>query len=237
MTRASRGAGDTKARPRLSSAAALLASIGPDVVQITAPTAGVKLLVDRPDLAEFAKRRNLPAPLSAAVRSIIAEGLQKQTQASNIERYLDLCYHLVASCARVDPPELVEAMEADETEHRRLVDLWQAEFDAARAALAAASGTDEEAAREAGAQAVAAARPREVTAAVERVLAEIDSSTLRPLFVERDPDEDQLVLLPPGDPGRPSAEHRVFKFAVSDYFTMGPQIMLHQEGGFGMFRP
>ncbi|MCE7938182.1 MAG: hypothetical protein DYG90_06195 [Chloroflexi bacterium CFX6] len=235
MTRSARGTKDVP-RPRLSSAAALLASIGPDVVQVTAPSAGVKILVDRPDLAEFARRRNLPAPLSAAVRSIIAEGLQKQTQASNIERYLDLCYHLVASCARVDPPELAEAMAADEAEHERLVGLWQAELDAARAALSAAEGTDDETMRRIEAEAVKAAQPKPVTASVDKVLGEIDASELRPLFVERDPDEDQLVLLPPGDPGRPSAEHRVFKFSVSDYFAMGPQIMLHQEGGFGMFR-
>lgn len=240
MTRASGAsnpAADTAPPPRLSSAARLLGSIGPNVVQIKARTADVKILVDRPDLAEFAKRRHLPAPLSAAVRSIIAEGLQKQTQASNIERYLELCYHLVRECARVDPPEIEAAMEIDDAEHVRLLALWQEEIDAARAALAAASGTDDEAAREAEAKMVLAARPKEVTTQVDRVFREIDSAELKPLFVARDPDEDQLVLLPPGDKGRPSAEHRVFKFSTSDYFDMGPQIMLHQEGGFGYFRP
>jgi len=221
----------------MPSSARLLSSIGPAVAQVTAPGAGVKLLVDRPDLAELAKRKQWPAPLTAMVRSIISEGVQKQTGADRVDRFLDLCFWLVRDSARVDPPELVEAMAADEEEHARAMAAWQVEFDAARQAIRdAAEGSPERAAALLAAEDLKATKPAPATTNTDRVLAEIDPTTLRRLFVDIEPDEGQLILLPPGDPRRPSEAERMYKFSSGDYFSVGPQILYHQEGGFGTFR-
>lgn len=229
----------TQAPPRRAqpSSVRLLDTIGPDVVQVTAPGAGVKLLVDRPDLAEVARRKHWPQPLTAMVRQIIAEGLQKQTATGSIDRYLDLCFWLVRDAARVDPPELVEAMAADEAEYEESLAAWQAEVDAARKELAGAKeGSEEAAAARLLIEDLKSPRPAPQGTHAGAVLRELDGANLKRLFVDIEPDEDQLILLPPGDPRRPRVEERTFKFTQGDLFALAPAIMLHQEGGFGMFR-
>ena len=235
-----------------STAQRLSRVLGPEVAQVLAPITGEKFLVDRPDITELARARHFPAPLTAMVRTIISKGTDQVTAPAQIEQYLSLCYELVLACARVDPPELIEAMDADAEAHEDATRAWQAEVDEMEAesrrlfdakSSAADDGVRESLEREwkvvaRDLTAKRAAKPELDSSRTRAALRAIDADTLKPLFVRpgEDADEDQLILLPPGDSTRPRAKDRTWKFGINDYTQLGAQIMTFQEGGFGIFR-
>lgn len=216
-----------KAVARLTTRERLARTLGPQMAYVTAPYSGETILVVRPDIVALATNKDWPQPLTAAARTLITEGDAALKTPERIEKYLDLQHRAIVALARVEPPELIEARALDE-------EAWEAdkaEWDRShRAALAAKD--------EATLSALTAAMPTQKTAHRDAALALVDPDTLKPLFVMPgdEPDDDQLILLRPGDGQSPDAARGEFRFHMNDLYSLMGQLMTIQAGGLLTFR-
>jgi len=216
-----------KAVARLTSRERLARTMGPRMTYITAPYSGETILVVRPDIVSLATNKNWPQPLTAAARTLISEGDVTLKAPERISTYLELQHRVVVALARVEPPELVEARALDEEAFEASRAEWEAEHKAAMA-----SG-DEAAISESTAK-----TPTAKTEHRDAALKGLDPDDLKPLFVMpgETPDEDQLVLLRPGDGESPDEAAGEFRFHMHDLYSLMGQLMTFQAGGLIMFR-
>lgn len=211
----------------ISSRDRLARSIGPQAAYVVAPYCGEQILIQRPDLTAFTRHKDWPQPLTSMARTLITEGDTTLKAPERIDNYLDLQYRVIVELARIEPEELAAARARDEAEFKAAQEAWDAEQAAALAAK------DQEAAG-----ALQATRPLMKNTHRDEVLAQVDASSLRPLFVtpEDSPDEDQLILLRPGDGEVASAEQGTFRFTINDLYSLIGQVMTVQAGGLITFR-
>lgn len=164
-----------------------LRSQGPKVVDVTLANMGAVVLMRRLDLYDLARRGASYFPFRAAIFGMISEGgvTDKQASAAEIDGTLDLAARVALDSIMIPPPSFVEAVEADVAAHEPLIDAWETEVEAARAAKDYVR-----------AQALALAMPPRPREHVDAVLAQIDPGALRPLFVELgdEPGPGQMVL-------------------------------------------
>lgn len=212
---------------RLSSRERLMRSIGPQITYVTAPVSGEMLLMRRPDIVALATNKDWPQPLTAAARMLITEGPDSMGTPERIPNYLDLIYRVVLQLACVEPAELIEARAQDEQDYEAAKAAWEAEH---KAALKAGD--------EAGVHATTARTPVLESKHTDAALAGVDADSLRPLFVAagKDADEDQMILLAPGDGLSPNHERGEFKFHMNDLYTVMRQLFVFQAGGLITFR-
>ncbi len=205
----------------------LARSIGPQVAYVVAPYCGEQILVQRPDLTALTTHKDWPQPLTSMARTLITEGDTTLKSPEKIDDYLDLQYRVVVKLARIEPEELATARAQDEAEFEDAQEAWNAEH---KAALEAG---DQEAAG-----ALQSRRPLPKNAHRDEALMAIDVADLRPLFVTpgEAPDEDQLVLLRPGDGAVASGKDGTFRFTINDLYALMGQIMTVQAGGLITFR-
>ena len=212
---------------RLTSRERLARTMGPRMTYITAPYSGETILVVPPDIVSLATNKNWPQPLTAAARTLISEGDVTLKAPERIGTYLELQHRVIVALARVEPPELVEARALDEEAFNAAKAEWEAEHQAALAA------GDEAAVNESTAK-----TPAAKTEHRDAVLKTLDPDDLRPLFVlpGETPDEDQLILLRPGDGQSPDEAQGEFRFHMHDLYSLMGQLMTFQAGGLIMFR-
>lgn len=216
-----------KAVARLTSRERLARTIGPQLTYITAPYSGETILVQRPDIVALATNKDWPQPLTAAARTLISEGDASLKTPDRIASYMDLQHRAIVLLARVEPAELVEARALDEEATDAAKAAWDAEH---KAAL--------EAKDEAAVNALTSKAPAPITEHRDAVLATLDPDDLKPLFVMpgATPDDEQLILLRPGDGDVPNIADGEFKFHMNDLYSLMGQLMTFQAGGLIMFR-
>lgn len=216
-----------KAAARLTTRERLARTIGPQLTYVTAPYSGETILVQRPDIVALATNKDWPQPLTAAARTLISEGDAALKTADKIATYLDLQHRAIVMLARIEPPELVEARAKDEEAFEAAKAAWETEHQAALAAK-----------DEAAVSASTATAPVAKTEHRDAVLATLHPDDLKPLFVMpgTEPDDDQLVLLRPGDGEVPDIAAGEFKFHMNDLYSLMGQLMTFQAGGLLTFR-
>ncbi len=216
-----------KAVARLSSRERLARTIGPQLTYITAPYSGEVILVKRPDIVSLATNKDWPQPLTAAARTLITEGDAALKTPERIEKYLDLQHRVIVALARVETPEMVEARALDEEESAAATAAWEAAHKAALEAKDEGALSD-----------LTSRAPSPTTAHRDAALEGVDPDDLKPLFVMpgQEPDDDQLVLLRPGDGETPNLARGEFKFHMNDLYSLMGQLMTFQAGGLIMFR-
>lgn len=212
---------------RLTSRERLARTMGPQVTYITAPYSGETILAVRPDIVSLATNKDWPQPLTAAARTLISDGDTALKTPDRIGTYMDLQHRVIVSLARVEPAELVEARALDEEAYNAAKAEWEAEHQAALA-----SGDD------AALNASTAKTPKASTEHRDALLSTLDPDDLKPLFVMpgQEPDDDQLILLRPGDGQSPDAAKGEFRFHMNDLYALMGQLMTLQAGGLIMFR-
>lgn len=227
-----------KSVERLSSRERLMRTIGPQVTYVTSPLAGEQILVKRPDVTALATNKDWPQPLTAAARTLIAEGDEKLKTPERIATYMELMYRTVLGLALVEPPELIEARALDDEEYEAA----RAEWEAARKPADKPKTQDELGAALARLGEVldktGGGAPVRKDTHRDAVLAGLDPDDLSPLFVAygKDADEDQMVLLAPGDGRVPDNARGEFKFNNNDLYSIMGQLMTFQAGGLATFR-
>lgn len=216
-----------KAAARLSSRERLARTLGPQLAYVTAPYSGETILVQRPDIVALATNKDWPQPLTAAARTLISEGDGALKTPDKIATYMDLQHRAIVLLARVEPAELVEARALDEEATEAAKAAWEAEH---KAAL--------EAKDDAAVAALTVKAPTPTTEHRDAVLATLDPDDLKPLFVlpGQEPDDDQLVLLRPGDGRVPDIADGEFKFHMNDLYSLMGQLLTFQAGGLLTFR-
>lgn len=216
-----------KAAARLSSRERLARTLGPQLAYVTAPYSGETILVQRPDIVALATNKDWPQPLTAAARTLISEGDAALKSPDKIATYMDLQHRAIVLLARVEPPELVEARALDEDAFEAAKAAWEVEH---KAAL--------ESGDEVAANALNSRIPKLASDHRDAVLATLDPDDLKPLFVlpGQEPDDDQLVLLRPGDGRVPDIADGEFKFHMNDLYSLMGQLLTFQAGGLLTFR-
>lgn len=216
-----------RAVARLTTRERLARTIGPQLTYVTAPYSGETILVQRPDIVALATNKDWPQPLTAAARTLISEGDAALKSPDRIATYFDLQHRAIVMLARIEPPELVEARALDEEAFEAAKAAWEAEHQVALAAK-----------DDAAVSALTARTPTQKTTHRDAVLATLSPDDLRPLFVMpgTEPDDDQLVLLRPGDGEVPDIARGEFKFHMNDLYSLMGQLMTFQAGGLLTFR-
>ena len=202
-----------KAAARLTSRERLARAIGPQVFYARAPQTGEDLLFVRPDLVALTKHKEWPQPLTAMARTLIYEGDRTLREIDKLDRYLELQHLIIVELARVEPQELVEAREADSLEYEGLVAAWEASDKKGK-------------------------RPEDPRRSQLAVMRELDVDALKPLFVMpgQEPDDDQLVLLVPGDNLPVSSDRAAIRFTIQDMLSLTGEVLTNQAGTLARFR-
>lgn len=197
----------------LSSRERLARAVGPQVFYARAPQTGEDLLFVRPDLVALTKHKEWPQPLTAMARTLIYEGDRTLRETDKLERYLELQHLIIVELARVEPQELIAAREADRLEHEGLVAAWEASDKKGK-------------------------RPEDSRRSQLAVMRELDVTALKPLFVMpgQEPDDDQLVLLVPGDNLPVSSDGAAVRFTIQDMLALTAEVLTNQAGTLARFR-
>lgn len=197
----------------LTSRERLARAVGPQVFYARAPQAGEELLFVRPDLVSLTKHKEWPQPLTAMARTLIYEGDRTLREIDKLDRYLELQHLIIVELARVEPQELIEAREADRLAHEGQVAAWEASDKKGK-------------------------RPEDSRTGTMAVMRALETEALKPLFVMpgQEPDDDQLVLLVPGDDLPVSSGGAAIRFTIQDMLALTGEVVTNQAGALARFR-
>jgi len=202
-----------KAAARLSSRERLAQAIGPQAYYAFAPNSDVELLFVRPDLVSLTKHKDWPQPLTAMARTLVYEGDKTLRVPEKLDQYLELQHRIIVELARVEPPELLAAKDADDADYEAKIAAW---------AEGGKVGT----------------MPQRGTQHRDAALRGLVVDNLKPLFVVpgEEPDEDQLVLLVPGDGLAPSPAESSIRLTIQDLLVLTGAALTNQAGSMSRFR-
>lgn len=197
----------------LSARERLARAIGPQAFYATAEKSGVDILFVRPDLVALTKHKDWPQPLTGMARTLVYEGDRTLRVPEKLDQYLELQHRIIVELARVEPAALLEANAADDAEFAERLAAWNEGDKKGKAPVPTHIHRD-------------------------NALQSLDTETLKPLFVlpGGEPDEDQLVLLIPGDNQTPSLGENSVRLTIQDLLVLTGAVLSNQAGSLARFR-